>query len=103
MGMQIVLRRIMKDQKITFKKLAADSGVSLSTLKDWANGVAPRDLESVRKVSIALGVSFEYLCFGTENSSQMPMEMALDNIPTQPLYAGWVKLLIEVPAKQKKP
>jgi transcriptional regulator with XRE-family HTH domain len=99
--LQHVLRRLMKERKLTFKRLAATSGVKDSTLKDWANGVAPRDLEAVRKVAVALGVSFEFLCFGAETTSMTP-DTLLEGIPTQLLHAGWVKLTIEMPSKAKK-
>jgi len=89
-----VLKHLMNDRKLTFKKLSELSGVPLSTIKTWSAGVEPKSLAHARKVSRALGVSVEYLVFGNAEGNQPNLQ----DILTTQLFSGWCKITIELPA-----
>ena len=93
-----VLKHLMKERKLTFKKLSQLSAVPASTIKTWSAGVEPKSLSHARKVARALGVSVEYLVFG-ESSAQAP---TMNELLTTQLFSGWCKLTIEVPTQTKK-
>ncbi len=57
-----VLKHLMKNKKMTFKKLSHASGVPISTIKTWSAGVEPKSLSYARKVARALGVSVLNIC-----------------------------------------
>ncbi len=61
-----ILPMLMKRHGFTFKKLSEASGISSSTLKDWATGIEPKSPKAVRVVARILGVHSEYLIFGEE-------------------------------------
>lgn len=88
-----VLKHLMKERKLTFKKLGQLSNVPASTIKTWSAGVEPKSLSHARKVARALGVSVEYLVFG-ESSNQTP---AMNELLTTQLFSGWCKVTIEMP------
>ncbi len=88
-----VLKHLMKDRKLTFKKLSHESGVPISTIKTWSAGVEPKSLSHARKVARALNVSVEYLVFG-ESSTHAPV---MNELLTNQLFSGWCKVTIEVP------
>lgn len=101
MQLQFTLKQCMRERSLSYTKLARLSGVKLNTLRDWgSNGTAPRDLDAVRAVARALGVSFEYLIFGSETSIPDSVDEMLESVPTQVLHSGWAKITIEVPRKR---
>lgn len=89
----LVLKHLMKDKKLTFKKLSHLSSVPESTIKTWSAGVEPKSLSHARKVARALDVSVEYLVFG-ESSVQAP---TISELLTTQLFSGWCKVTIEMP------
>lgn len=89
----LMLKHLMKDKKLTFKKLSQLSGVPESTIKTWSAGVEPKSLSHARKVARALDVSVEYLVFG-ETSMQAP---TMSELLTTQLFSGWCKVTIEMP------
>jgi transcriptional regulator with XRE-family HTH domain len=66
-----MLHKLMKEQNLTAKALAQKSNVPRSTIGGWATGVKPLNLSDVRKVARALGCSFEYLIFGSEETEDV--------------------------------
>jgi transcriptional regulator with XRE-family HTH domain len=101
MELQRVLKALMKERGLTFRQLSDATGVPMSSLKDWASGAFPRDLDGVRKVAQFCDVSFEYLVFGTEATGPASLESVLNAIPTNTLFSGWVKVSIEAPSRPK--
>lgn len=91
-----VLSHLMKERKLTFKKLSELSGVSMSTLKGWAANIEPKSMVAVRNVSRVLGVTSEYLIFGEDAQNTID----LNQLITQKIYSGWVKITIETPQGQ---
>lgn len=92
----VVLKHLMKEKKLTFKKLSLLSGVPESTIKTWSASVEPKSLSHARKVARALDVSVEYLVFG-ESSIQVPTMS--EQLTTQ-LFSGWCKVTIEIPINE---
>ncbi len=98
-----VIKHLMNEKKLTFKKLSELSHVPVSTIKTWSAGVEPKSMVSARKVARVLGVSVEHLVFGS--SDQPPI--TFQNLLTTQLFSGWCKVTIEMPvtspiAKSKK-
>lgn len=88
-----VLKHLMNEKKLTFKKLSELSGVPISTIKTWSAGVEPKSFSAARKVARVLGVSVEYLVFGNADKAQL----SLQDVMTTQLFSGWCKVTIEMP------
>ena len=93
------LKKLMKESELSFKALSKKAAVPESTIKQWAQGAAPRKLSDVKKVAKVLGVSFEFLCFGEEDDS---LPRTLQELLTEPVYEGWLKVKIERAIPNKK-
>jgi len=65
-----LLQRSLKESRYTLREIAANTGISVSTLVDWQTGRSPRDLDKLRRLSHFLGHSFHEMCFGEPD----PME-----------------------------
>lgn len=92
------LKKLLEQRDITFRKLSEDTGVGLSTIKDWANGASPRDLDGLRTVSKYLGVSLEFLIWGAEDNHQ---PRSLEEVLTKQVFDGWLKVSVSrvIPAE----
>ena len=90
-----VIKHLMSEKKLTFKKLSELSHVPVSTIKTWSAGVEPKSMVAARKVARVLGVSVEYLVFGQVDQSQP----SLQDLLTTQLFSGWCKVTIEAPVK----
>jgi transcriptional regulator with XRE-family HTH domain len=103
MRVAATLKHLLQERRISIRKLAHDTEISPSTIKEWLSGSAPRNLEDVRKVARYLNISFEFLIFG--ESDECPPEKALEAIFTESIYEGWLKVKIEraIPTKRKTP
>lgn len=88
-----VLKHLMKERRLTFKKLSQLSNVPASTIKTWSAGVEPKSLSHARKVARALDVSVEYLVFA-ESAAHAP---SISELLTTQLFSGWCKVTIEMP------
>jgi len=62
------LNKILKERGITLRAAAEMASVPLSTIADWTSGSSPSDLGAVARLAKALGVTFEYLCLGHEET-----------------------------------
>ena len=91
-----VLKHLMKEKNLTFKRLSQLSGVPESTIKTWSGGVEPKSLVPARNVARVLGVSVEYLIFGQEDKNPPNLQEIL----TKQLFSGWCKVTIEIPESQ---
>ena len=86
------LARMMEEQRISSKALAAKARVARSTLGGWLHGVQPLDLNDVKKVAHTLGCTFEYLVFGEEDSN---LTRALNSAARRIVLEGVYKIRIE--------
>lgn len=92
------LKKLMEENGFSFNQLAKKSGVTTSTIKTWAQGSQPRDLNHVRAVAKALEVGFEYLIFGEETHNFTTIEELL----TENLFEGYLKVKVERVIKPQK-
>ena len=66
--LQQTLERLLEERKMSLLALSKKSKVSRSTISGWLHGSRPRKLHELKRVSDALGVSFELLCLGQEDA-----------------------------------
>lgn len=69
--LQQTLAYLIQERNITIVALSKKSNVSRSTISGWLHGSRPRDLHELKRVSDALGVSFEMLCLGRDDQIAM--------------------------------
>jgi transcriptional regulator with XRE-family HTH domain len=65
------LKKLMVEHQINQKKLAQKSGLALSTLHGWLNGVAPKNIQDVKKVAKVFGLTVDQLCFDEIENDQI--------------------------------
>jgi transcriptional regulator with XRE-family HTH domain len=58
------LKKLMADGKLSLDQICQISGVAKSVAHGWVNGVVPRDLQAVAKLSDALNMQFRELLLG---------------------------------------
>lgn len=92
-----VLRRLMKEKKISLRKLSKETGIKPSTLSGWANGVSPRDLTEVLICARHFNMSLEQFLFNTA-----PDAANLENFLTEDVFNGFLKVKIERVINTKK-
>ncbi len=73
------LTKLLKERAISLRAAASLAQVPYTTLNEWTSGRSPTDFHAVARLAKALGVSFEYLCIGTEKSTPIS-EIPLDAI-----------------------
>lgn len=61
-------------------QLARKAGVPKTTLAEWMISGNPRDLNKVKLVADALGLTVDQLCFGDGLAGTQPLEQHLDEI-----------------------
>lgn len=103
MQLRIILRNLMKEKRLTFRSLSKLSGCSESSLKDWSNGISPRDLDAVKRVADTLGVTFEYLIFGAEPGLESASKTQVAAAETKTIYNGWAHISIAIPSMPVSP
>ena len=60
---------LMDEQDITIRELAEFVSISPSTLNNWRSGVQPTSYSKVKLLAKKLGVSFEFLLTGADESN----------------------------------
>ena len=68
------LTYLLDQEKISLSFLANETGIPVQTLHNWLNGVAPRGLNQLKKVSDFFGITIDELCFGTFSKSDTNQE-----------------------------
>lgn len=99
-----ILRALMAEQKITVRKAAEFAGVSSSTVDDWRAGALPEDYSAVKRLSVALGVSFSFLLTGEEDSRNDLQVPAIAEVFEDggALFDGYAKVTIQRLIARKK-
>lgn len=64
MNLRKQLKLYLERNGMTASQLARKSGVPNTTIADWLSGRKPRNLDQVKKVADALGVSIDHLAYG---------------------------------------
>lgn len=69
------LKRLIDKKNIQVSHLASTLKIPNSTLHGWLNGVPPRNLLELKKISDYFGLSLDELCFAPLNISQHTEEV----------------------------
>jgi len=78
--------------------LARKAGIPKQSLSGWTAGKRPADIEQVKRVADALGVSLDHLLFGSGVDSDAQRVTELDAL----LGDGWISGLFEVKFRRIK-
>jgi transcriptional regulator with XRE-family HTH domain len=58
------LKNYLKTKDLSINELARRLEVPVSTVHGWINGVEPKSMKDLKKVSVHLGITVDELCFG---------------------------------------
>ncbi len=86
---QIVLKRLMKEQNETLSSLSKSTGVPKSTISDWLSNRTPNPVQAV-KIAKHLGVSLHFLLFD-ELDTQDPIQ----KIMKEDVFSGTFEINIK--------
>ena len=64
MKLKMNLKRVLAERDMTAAQLSRLTNVPKTTIADWLSGGSPRDLSKLKRVSEALSVTIDDLCFG---------------------------------------
>lgn len=93
------LQRLLKQKNLTASELSKLANVPKQSLSDWLAGSNPRDIRQVKRISDALGVSINFLCFGEgEKETRVEPVTDLDAL----LGDQWITGLFEVKLRRIK-
>lgn len=83
------LKRLIKERRLTLKKVSSGAGVPISTLSEAVNG---RMLSAKHLLSLSryFQTSIEYLLTGQQSRA-----LDLTTMISEPLFAGYLKVKIE--------
>ncbi len=90
MELKKILADLLKQKKMTVKKLADDTQIPASSIRTWLAGASPRSLDDLKKVAKYFNVSLDYLTFGENDKGPATLE----ELPLERVFQGW--LLVDV-------
>lgn len=92
------LNRLMKQHSVSTRALSKDTGVPQSTISALIGGRSSQKPEHLLAIAKRFSVSLEFLIFGEDD--QPPN---LENVLTEQIFSGWVKINVEraIPNKKK--
>lgn len=88
----------LKRRGMTAAELARKTGVSKQVLSLWLNGSKPKNVDQVKSVADALGVTIDNLMFGDGVDLESAKTTELDAL----MGTGWVSGLFEVRFRRVK-
>ena len=93
-----ILKKLIQDKKVSAREVSRSCGIPQSTITNFLSGRGPHRPEQVLKLANYFGCSMEFLLFGEDDRPP-----TLDEVMTQGLFEGWLKVKIEkaVPNKRK--
>lgn len=65
-----IFAELLAEKGLTPYKVYKATGVAQSSLSDWKNGKSKPKYESMKKIADYLGVSVDYLLYGTEPANE---------------------------------
>lgn len=75
------LASLLDQEKMSLSHLAKETDIPVQTLHNWLNGVAPRSLEQLKRVSDFFEITIDELCFGkVESGQKTPLSSYEDEI-----------------------
>lgn len=87
-----VLKRTLKEKRISIKELSGLSGVAVSTLHEWLNGRNPKNFIQAKKVAKALDLTLNKLLF---DESDEPKAITLNQIIKEDVFSGVFEISIK--------
>lgn len=88
----VVLKRLMKEKKISVKALSKESGVPVSTIHEWQNGRSPRNVVQAKNVADILGISLNRLLFDEDEKHDV---ISLSSILKEDVFSGVFEINIK--------
>lgn len=85
-----VLKALLQQHAMSARQLSRETGVPPATIASYLAGRGQLRPEQVALVADRFGVSLDYLLFGQDVRAT-----TLENISTQELFSGWLKVRIE--------
>ncbi|MCM2353724.1 MAG: helix-turn-helix domain-containing protein [Pseudobdellovibrio sp.] len=85
-----VLKKLLKDRRMTLKEVSTATSVPSSTLSEWLNNRSPKNPEQTLKVAQYLEVSLHYLLFGEEDHQE-----PLTKILKEDVFSGTFEINIK--------
>lgn len=84
MQLKVVLRRLLKEKRMSALELSRSSGVPNSTIATWLAGSSPKRVEQTSDVARVLGVPLHILLFDEPEPNSAPTteekEVVLDGL-----------------------
>ena len=76
------LKRLIDEHKILLTQLSISLKIPNSTLHGWMNGVPPKNINDIKKVSDYFGISLDELCFGPNSKIRHSEKVvvSIDNV-----------------------
>jgi transcriptional regulator with XRE-family HTH domain len=92
------LNRLMKQNSVSTRALSKETGVPQSTISALCAGRSSQKPEHLLAIAKRFSVSMEFLIFGED---QQPPN--LENVLTEQIFSGWIKIHVEraIPDKKK--
>lgn len=89
------LRKLIADGRLSLNKICEISGVAKSVAHGWVNGVTPRDLTAVAKLSDALNLEFRELLLGERESARARKSQGDTTLSEKELFDNFCQLLFK--------
>ena len=64
-----VLKEIIKEKRLSLKKISQDTEIPYSTLYTWFENRQPKDILKVQRLADYFGISLHYLLFAEEEKN----------------------------------
>lgn len=96
--LDLVLRRLLDDRKISARQLSRDTGIPQSTITSFMSNRGLHKPDHLYILAQYFGVSMETLLFGKDDRPP-----SLNEVLTEGVFEGWLKVKIEraIPNKRK--
>ena len=62
------LKNYLESHNLSLKEMADKLGVPSSTIHGWLNGIAPKNIVTLKKVALLMNCSIDELCFDDDQS-----------------------------------
>lgn len=89
------LRKLIVDNRLSLKKIVEIAGVAKSVAHGWVNGVTPRDLTAVAKLSDALNIEFRELLLGERESARSRKNQGDSTLSEKEVFDNFCQLLFK--------
>lgn len=80
MELKRILKQLMVNRGLKATELSRATGVANTTIANWLNGQAPRDVKQVKVIADYFSVTLDYLFFGIEPKAKTTFEEFKDEI-----------------------